>query len=94
MCKNVIFWVTEEKLVEFIDAPVFFFYIKLCGGKKGIGNAQLLQHINDVMQAEAKEFHITKHLPRQNPKPPLLGFKMYSLLTKALGCNSALLPLL
>lgn len=28
----------------------------------------------------------------RKPKPLLLSFKMYSLLTKALGCNSALLP--
>lgn len=59
-----------------------------------MGNAMFLQHINDVMQAEGKEFHIAKRHPRQNPKPLAPSFKMHSLLAKALGCNSAMLSLL
>lgn len=44
-----------------------------------------LKHINDVMQAEGKEFQITNSLLRQNPKPCSPGFKMYSLLAEAQG---------
>lgn len=51
-----------------------FFYIKL-RGQKEIGNAQLLHHINDVTQTEAKEFHLTKSLPRQNPNHSCLVSK-------------------
>lgn len=68
MCENVIFSVSEFSI--FITSGIL--------ERNKIGNAQLLQHINDVMQTEAKEFHITESLPRQNPKPLLLGFKMYS----------------
>lgn len=41
------------------------------------------------MQAEGKQFHITKSFFKRNPKPLFSTFKTYSLLTEAKDCNLA-----
>lgn len=48
---------------------VFFFTSSFVEKRKSFCNT------NKVKKTETKEFHITKSLPRQNPKPLLLAFK-------------------
>ena len=53
---------------------VFFFFIFFFTSSF-VEKRNSFRNINKVKQTETKEFHITRSLPRQNPKPLLLAFK-------------------
>lgn len=74
----------------FIDGLVFFLH-HLLGKKKKVNGKCIVSTTHKWCGVSwGKEFHIARSHPRQNPKPLVLGFKKYSLLTKALCCNSAM----